>query len=190
MSVTGLKNAGIGCTDMIGKNKKEKKNGGTAEGIQILTFQVGSETFGLAINAIIEVVRPLKITPLPKMPPFVEGVVNLRGVIIPVVDLRVRFELPEIRNNHRKMRMIITHGAAAPGAGGADGLLGLVVDSVDEVLDIAKKDIDPAPPAAMGRSVDFITGMGKVGNQLVILLDIARILNQQERIALAEAGNA
>jgi purine-binding chemotaxis protein CheW len=169
---------------------KEKKTAAAEDSIQLVTFQVGTEEYGLDISSITEVVRPLKITPLPKMPAFIEGVINLRGVIIPVVDLRNRFELKTIKNDQRKMRMIITRGAVHGTAGASSGLLGLVVDNVDEVIHVPKKDIDPAPEAATGRNVDFITGMGKVGDRLIILLDIASILSQQERVALAEAGNA
>ena len=153
-----------------------------------MTFQVGTEEYGLDISAITEVVRPLKITSLPQMPDFIEGVINLRGMIIPVVDLRNRFELKADAADRRKVRMIITRGAVQGGSGGAAGLLGLVVDSVNEVLHLPLRDIDPAPEAARGRNADFIRGMGKVGDRLIILLDITRILSQQERSALAEAG--
>jgi purine-binding chemotaxis protein CheW len=169
---------------------KEKKTAAAEDTVQLVTFQVGTEEYGLDINFISEVVRPLKITPLPKMPTFIEGVINLRNVIIPVVDLRNRFELRTIKNDPRKMRMIITRGAVHGATGASRDLLGLVVDSVEEVIHVPKKDIDPAPEAATGTNADFITGMGKVGERLIILLDIARILSQQERVALAEAGNA
>ena len=168
---------------------KEKKTAAAEDTIQLVTFQVGTEEYGLDISSITEVVRPLKITPLPKMPAFIEGVINLRGVIIPVVDLRNRFALKTINNNPRKMRMIITRGVVH-GTGTSGDLLGLVVDKVDEVIHVPKKDIDPAPEAATGKNADFITGMGKVGDRLIILLDIARILSQQERVALAEAEHA
>ena len=85
--------------------------------------------------------------------------------------------------------MIITRGAVQ-GGGGAAGLLGLVVDRVNEVIHLPVRDIDPAPEAARGRNADFITGMGKLGERLIILLDIARILSQQERSELAEAEHA
>jgi purine-binding chemotaxis protein CheW len=169
---------------------KEKKTTAAEDTVQLVTFQVGTEEYGLDISSITEVVRPLKITPLPKMPAFIEGVINLRGVIIPVVDLRNRFELKTINNNPRKMRMIVTRGVVHGNAGTSVDLLGLVVDSVDEVIHVPKKNIDPAPEAATGRNADFITGMGKVGDRLIILLDLARILSQQERAALAEAENA
>jgi purine-binding chemotaxis protein CheW len=117
-------------------------------------------------------------------------VINLRGTIIPIVDLRKRFALATIHDNPRKMRMMIMRGAVHGTAGTGRELLGLVVDGVNEVLHVPKKDIEPAPEAATGASADFITGMGKVADRLIILLDITRILSQQERAALAEAGNA
>lgn len=169
---------------------KEKKATVVEDTVQLVTFQVGAEEYGLDINSITEVVRPQKITTLPRMPQFIEGVINLRGTIIPIVDLRKRFGLVEVRDNLRKMRMMITKGAVPASPGNRQELLGLVVDVVKEVIHVPKKDIEPAPEAATGAQADFITGMGKVGEQLIILLDIARILSQQERSALAEAEHA
>ena len=170
---------------------KEKKIALVDDTVQLVTFRVGSEEYGVEIRFITEAVRPLKITPLPRMPEFIEGVVNLRGVIIPIVDLRKRFALSQIVDDPRKMRMLITKGAI-PGASGKTpgALLGLVVDGVQEVLHVPGKDIEPAPEAAKGQSAGFITGMGKVGDRLIILIDITKILSQQERSALAEAGHA
>jgi purine-binding chemotaxis protein CheW len=157
--------------------------------VQFVTFQVGDEECGVDIRCITEVIRPLKITPLPRMPVFIEGVVNLRGMIIPIVDLRKRFALSRIVDNPRKMRMLITKGVI-PGASRAGSeLLGLVVDSVQEVLHINQKDIEQAPKAARGQHAGFITGMGKVGDRLIILIDSSMILSQQERSALAEASH-
>jgi purine-binding chemotaxis protein CheW len=172
------------------KNRKSNKTPVIEDRIQLVTFQVGPEEYGLDISAISEVVRPLKITTLPKMPAFIEGVINLRGMIIPVVDLRSRFELKADAADRRTVRMIITRGAVQGGSGGAAGLLGLVVDRVNEVVHLPLRDIDPAPEAARGRNAEFIRGMGKLGEHLIILLDIARILSQQERSELAEAGHA
>lgn len=172
------------------KAEKDKKAAVVEDTVQLVTFQVGTEEYGLDIGCITEAIRPLKITPLPHMPEFIEGVINLRGVIIPVVDLRKRFVLAEVRNDPRKMRMLITRGAVtSPPQRGRD-LLGLVVDGVQEVLHVPKKDIEPAPEAATGQAAGFIAGMGKVGDRLIILLDITKILSQQERSALAEAENA
>jgi len=168
---------------------KEKKATIVEEIVQLVTFQVGAEEYGLDINCITEIVRPHKITTLPRMPQFIEGVINLRGTIIPIVDLRKRFGLAEVRDNLRKMRMIISKGAVPASGGSRQELLGLVVDTVKEVIHVPKKEIERAPEAAKGTQADFITGMGKVGERLIIILDIARILNPQERSALAEAEN-
>ncbi|HEY6010447.1 MAG TPA: chemotaxis protein CheW [Nitrospirota bacterium] len=172
------------------KTAKDKKAAAAEEVMQLVTFRVGSEEYGLDIRFITEVVRPLKITPLPRMPEFVEGVVNLRGVIIPIVDLRRRFALRPVTDNQRAMRMMITKGAVSGGTGAGRELLGLVVDRVDEVIHVPKNNIEQAPEAATGEAVDFITGMAKVGDRLIIMLDITKILSQQERSALAEAGDA
>jgi purine-binding chemotaxis protein CheW len=167
------------------KTSKDKKAAVVEDAVQIVTFRVGAEEYGLDIGAITEVIRPLKITPLPRMPQFIEGVINLRGAIIPVIDLRKRFALEKIVDNPRTMRMVITRGAVADGPD--KGLLGLLVDSVHEVLHLRKKDIEPAPQAATGEFADFITGMGKAGERLIILLDIPKVLSQQERAALEKA---
>jgi purine-binding chemotaxis protein CheW len=169
------------------KMTKDKKTAVVEDTAQIVTFRVGAEEYGLDIGAITEVIRPLKITPLPRMPQFIEGVINLRGAIIPVIDLRKRFALEKIVDNPRTIRMVITRGAVAGGAGAGKGLLGLLVDSVHEVLHLRKKDIEPAPQAATGEFADFITGMGKAGERLVILLDIPKMLSQQEHAALEKA---
>jgi purine-binding chemotaxis protein CheW len=168
---------------------KEKKVAVIEETVQVVSFQVGQEEYGLDINAVAEVLRPLKITPLPRMPQFVEGVINLRGTIIPVVDMRKRFELSEIKNEPKKMRMMITKNAVTTSPGSGRQLLGLVVDSVQEVITLQKNHIESAPEAAKGVHADFITGMGKVDNRLIILLDITTILSREERAALAEAGD-
>jgi purine-binding chemotaxis protein CheW len=172
------------------KDKKAKQTVAADETLQLISFQVGTEMYGLDIKSISEIVRPHSITPLPRMPEFIEGVINLRGAIIPIVDLRKRFALATVYDNPKKMRMIIMRGAAGGTAGSGKELLGLMVDGVNEVLHILKKDIEPAPKAARGANADFITGMGKMAGQLIILLDITRILSQQERAALAEADNA
>jgi purine-binding chemotaxis protein CheW len=158
--------------------------------VQLVTFRVGAEDYGLDINAITEVVRPLRITPLPRMPLFIEGVINLRGTIIPVVDLRKRFVLASARGDSRKIRMLITKGAVPDAGKGGKELLGLVVDGVDEVIHVPKKDIAPPPEAATGKQAGFIGGMGKVGDRLIIILDIMKILSTQERSDLAEAQHA
>lgn len=175
---------------MVPKNVKKKTTAAPEEIRQYVTFLVGGEEYGLNIGSIAEVIRPLKITPLPRMPEFVEGVINLRGAIIPVVDLRRRFEVPPARADARKVRIMITRGALPPGTSGGRGLLALVVDNVSEVLTLTEGQLERAPEAATGRNAAFIAGVGKLADRLIILIDLTRILTRQERIALAEAGNA
>jgi len=172
---------------MMLKNKKPTQS--PEDSVQIVTFSVGTLEYGLNINTIAEVIRPLKITPFPRMPVFIEGVVNLRGIIIPIVDLRKRFAIEEIHDEPRKMRMLITKGAIPAAGRRGNELLGLVVDGVQEVLHVARKDIAPTPAAATGEKSDFISGVGKVDQRLIIIVDITRILSQQERSALQEAGH-
>jgi len=168
-------------------NKKEMKAAVAESTAQIVTFQVGQEEFGLDIEVITEALRPLKITQLPHMPQFIEGVINLRGAIIPVVDLRKRFGLTNIQNDPRKMRMIITRGAVRVGSCATLDLLGLVVDGVREVLHVPLREIGPAPDAARSGQAGFISGVAKVTDRLIIILDISRVLSGEERSALAEA---
>lgn len=171
------------------RHKKEEKAVLAEAAVQIVTFNVGREEFGLDINVITEALRPLKITPLPHMPRFIEGVINLRGAIIPVVDLRTRFGIASTQTDPRKARMIITRGAVHGGSGRSQDLLGLVVDSVREVLHIPAREIGPAPEAATSGDSGFIAGVAKVADRLVIILDIGRVLSGEERTALAEAGH-
>ena len=175
---------------MRDRKLKEKKAAVVEDAMQLVTFQVGTEEYGLDITSITEVIRPLKITPLPRMPQFVEGVINLRGAIIPIVDLRKRFDLPAVTEIKKTMRMLITRGAIYGESGAGKEPLGLIVDGVQEVLHVPRKNIDAAPHAATGEHTHFITGMGKVGERLIIIIDITRILSQQERSALAEADHA
>jgi purine-binding chemotaxis protein CheW len=150
--------------------------------LQLVTFTVGAAEYGLGISSITEVIRPLPVTPLPHMPLFIEGVINLRGVIIPVVDLRKRFGAPVEQDNARSQRMLIIRGAAR-------GLLGLAVDGVREVLLVPESSIAAAPEEATGKGADFIAGVAKVTDRLVVLIDISRILSVEERASLTEAGD-
>ena len=150
--------------------------------LQLVTFTVGAAEYGLDIASITEVIRPLPITPLPHMPVFIEGVINLRGVIITVVDLRKRFGARAEEDTARSRRMLIIRGAAR-------GLLGLAVDGVREVLLVPESSIAAAPEAATGAGADFIAGVAKVADRLVVLIDISRILSVDERASLTEAGD-
>lgn len=161
-----------------------------AEVRQFVVFRVGNEEYGLDIAAVVEVVRPLRITALPRMPEFVEGVVNLRGTIIPAVDLRKRFAVGIAPGRERTTRMIITKGALHERSARGRGLLALVVDAADEVVAIEQDRIDRTPEAATGAQAGFLAGVGKLDDRLIILIDLSRILSREERSALAEVKDA
>lgn len=153
----------------------------TGEGeLQLVTFQLSGEEYGVPISQIQEIDRLAKITKVPKAASFVEGVTNLRGEVIPVLDTRRRFEL-ETKAADDRTRIIIVELAGVK--------TGLVVDSVREVLSLPKRDIAP-PPAAIRGGVDqrFISGIGKVegGKRMVVVLDVEKILSRHEQEELAE----
>src|SRR5271157_148195 len=166
------------------KKTGESQNQGVAgqelSEVQLVTFMLGDEEYGVPISQIQEIDRLAKITKVPKAASFIEGITNLRGEVIPVLDTRKRFEL-EVKPPDDRTRIIIVD------LGGVK--TGLVVDSVREVLNLARKDIAP-PPEAIGSAIDqqFISGIGKVdsGKRMIVLLDVERILNRQEQAHLSE----
>jgi purine-binding chemotaxis protein CheW len=148
--------------------------------IQLVTFMLGAEEFGIPISQIQEIDRLGKVTKVPKAAQFIEGITNLRGEVIPVLDTRQRFDLETKASDDRTRIVIVDLGGVRTG---------LVVDSVREVLNLAKKDIAP-PPESIGSGVDqqFISGIGKVdsGKRMIVLLDVERILSRQEQTHLSE----
>jgi chemotaxis signal transduction protein len=152
--------------------------------VQLVTFMLGAEEFGVPISQIQEIDRLGKITKVPNAAKFIEGVTNLRGEVIPVLDTRKRFELETKPSDDRTRIIIVDLGGVKTG---------LVVDSVREVLNLAKKDIAP-PPEAIGSGIDqqFISGIGKVdaGKRMIVLLDVEKILSRQEHVHLSEVSHA
>ncbi len=164
------------------EDSKETSTGTQELGeLQLVTFMLGAEEYGVPISQIQEIDRLGKITKVPKAAQFIEGITNLRGEVIPVLDTRKRFELQAKTSDDDRTRIIIVD------IGGVK--TGLVVDSVREVLNLARKDIAP-PPEAIGSSVgqQFISGIGKVdaGKRMIVLLDVEKILSRQEQAHLSE----
>jgi purine-binding chemotaxis protein CheW len=160
-----------------------QKAGSEAQGlseVQLVTFMLGAEEYGVPISQIQEIDRLGKVTKVPNAAQFIEGVTNLRGEVIPVLDTRKRFDL-EAKSSDDRTRIIIVDLAGVK--------TGLVVDSVREVLNLARKDIAP-PPEAIGSGIDqqFISGIGKVdsGKRMIVLLDVEKILSRQEQAHLSE----
>lgn len=143
--------------------------------IQVACFRLVDDLYAVDIMRIKEIIRPQKLTLLPKAPVFIDGVINLRGAVIPVVDLRKRFGMPE-REVSAATRLLIVRLATQT--------LGLVVDDVTEVITVPVKDIKPPPAVADGALADYLLGVCLAGEVLVMLLDIDRLLNTHEVSAL------
>ncbi|MCK9388445.1 MAG: chemotaxis protein CheW [Sulfuritalea sp.] len=143
-----------------------------AEGLpQYLTFLLGEEMFAIGILAIREIIEYGFVTEVPMTPPFIRGVINLRGAVVPVVDLAVRFGR-EARDNTRRTCIVIVEVESTTGS----REMGVVVDAVSEVLEISHDEIEPPPEFGARIRSDFIRGMGKIGGKFVILLDVNRVL--------------
>ncbi|XAH24780.1 chemotaxis protein CheW [Xylophilus sp. GW821-FHT01B05] len=154
---------------------------------QYLTFSLGGEMYAIGILAIKEIIEYSDLSTVPMMPPAVRGVINLRGAVVPVVDLQVRFGGQPAPVTKRTCIVIVETGAEDLADKGEQHVIGLVVDSVSEVLDIAPADIEPAPSFGARIRSDFIQGMGKVRGRFVVLLATDSVLALDEIGALAEA---
>ena len=147
---------------------------------QHLTFMLGGEMFAMGILDIREIIEYTSLTEVPMMPSYLRGVINLRGAVVPVVDMLARFGRPSTPVTKRTCIVIVELALA-----GERQTVGLVVDAVNEVLDIPAEDIDPPPAFGARIHADFIRGMGKVRGKLVILLDVNHVLAADEVGALS-----
>jgi purine-binding chemotaxis protein CheW len=148
---------------------------GATEQQQYLTFALGDEMFAIGILAIREIIEYGALTEVPMTPPFIRGVINLRGAVVPVVDLAVRFGRQPRENTKRTCIVIIEVNV---GTGCQE--MGIVVDSVSAVLEIPASEIEPPPQFGANLRVDFLSGMGKVDGRFVSLLDVNRVLSVDE----------
>ena len=152
-----------------------------AKGQQYLTFTVTGEVFGIAIVSIKEIIEYRATTEVPMMPEFMRGIINLRGRVVPVIDLAVRFGRPRSEVTARSCIVIVEAQQS-----GEQHDLGVVVDAVSAVADIADADIEPAPSFGARMRSDFITGIGKISEKFVILLDVGRVLSLDELSVLGD----
>lgn len=140
--------------------------------LQLVSFLIENEEFGVDILNVQEIIRPVDITRVPNAPAFVEGVINLRGRIVPVVDLRKRFNMSQ-RERDKNSRIIVVELD--------DKIVGFMVDAVREVLRVDTNVIEPPPELAIGIDASYITGVAKLEDRLLILLDLERILSEEEK---------
>ncbi|WP_031388746.1 chemotaxis protein CheW [Desulfonatronum thiodismutans] len=143
--------------------------------LQLVTFNIGDEEFGVEILKVQEIIRMMGITRVPKAPDFVEGVINLRGKVIPIIDLRKRFGMAS-QDHDKNTRIIVLEINAV--------IIGFVVDSVSEVLRIPANTVEPPPAIISGIESEYIRGVGKLADRLLILLDMDSLLSKGEQSML------
>jgi purine-binding chemotaxis protein CheW len=155
------------------------------EANQYLTFTLGGEMFAVGILNVKEIIEYGSLTEIPMMPAFIRGVINLRGAVVPVIDLSARFggKTAEVA---RRTCIVIVEVQQEEGRHD----IGIMVDAVSEVLEIAGSEIEPAPAFGAKIRADFIAGMGKVNGKFVIILDIMRVLSVDEMAAVASIGES
>lgn len=150
--------------------------------VQLACFRVGGELYAIDIMKIKEIIRPQKLTPIPKAPAFIEGVINLRGAVIPVADMRKRFDQPAGQQD-RKNRIIICSLSGK--------IIGLLVDEVTEVRRYTRQEITPAPQFLKGPEAAYFHGVARRDDDFIMLVDLEKVLSSNEKIALrnlAEQG--
>ncbi|WP_139490152.1 chemotaxis protein CheW [Brevibacillus dissolubilis] len=143
-----------------------------AETLQAILFKMGNEFYGLPIDAVKEIIKPLPVTRFPKSPEYVEGVINLRGQILPIVNLRNKFGLEPLEITEDSRFIDLNLGALK---------LGIVVDAVSEVERISQKMIEPAPPIVAGVEGKYLRGIAHLGERLVMLLDLDEIFAEWQK---------
>ncbi len=148
----------------------------TSELLQLVSFNIGSEEFGVDILKVQEINRMVEITRVPQAPHYVEGVINLRGKVIPIIDLRKRFNL-EVKEYDKNTRIVVVDINGS--------IMGMVVDSVSEVLRLPSNTIEPPPEIVAGINSEYIKGVAKLEDRLLIFLDLSKVIDVAEMAAIA-----
>ncbi len=176
----------------------DQKSATMGEELQLVVFRLGREEFGVDISQVREIIKMTQVTTIPNAPEFVEGVINLRGTITPVVDLRKALNIVAVSDNGggesesegesasvmseaetlKAMRIVIVEQE--------DSIIGMVVDDVSEVMRMSTADVEANPAMTSEVSVDYIRGVGKLGDRLLILLDLGKVLSKHEITKLKE----
>ena len=144
-----------------------------------LTFTVGKEDYGIEISHVTEIIGIQKITDVPDMPAYIRGVINLRGKVIPVMDVRLRFRMPEREYDDRTCTVVVSVNGTP---------VGLVVDTVKEVIDIPENQIELPPEVAESSTQRYIKGLGKIGDAVKILLDVEKLVRNEDMAAMQSAA--
>ena len=158
-----------------------KKDFDAKEVLQLVTFRLGNEEFSMDILKVQEIIRHMNLTRVPRTPDFVDGVINLRGRVIPVLDLRKRFGMAADEKTNETRIIVVDVD---------NSIVGLKVDAVSEVLRLPADTVEPPPLLVKGTESDYIKGVGKLEGRLIILLDVGKILSKTEKDALVGTLNA
>ncbi len=150
----------------------EKQQQLSGERVQVVSFRLGTEEYGVDIAQVQEIIRMVEITHVPRAPRFMEGVINLRGQLIPIIDLRTRFGMNRI-DATKSSRIVVTDIGTKR--------VGMIVDSVSEVLNIPIENIEDAPEMIAGIGTEYIQGVGKVGDRLIIMLDLTMVITSDDK---------
>ena len=140
----------------------------STDGSQFLTFTLQDEEFGIEILRVQEIKGLSRITPIPNMPPYIRGVMNLRGTVVPIIDLRAKFAMVEAEYNRFTVIIVVTVG---------EKVMGLVVDAVSDVLNVADDNIESAPEMGNDADTSFMTGIAKSGERLITLLNMDELVD-------------
>lgn len=149
--------------------------------LQVVSFRLHDEEYAIEITKVKEIILVEGVTRVPQMPAFIEGIINLRGNVIPVLDLRKRFELPGAALSEQS-RIVVTRMESR--------IVGLIVDSVSQVMKIPKSKIQPPPQTIAGLAGEYLVGIGKMDDRMILLLDIEKILSSGEKTSLPRAEAA
>jgi len=147
----------------------------SGEVVQVVSFRLGGEEYGVDIAQVQEIIRMVEVTRVPRAPHFMEGVINLRGQLIPIIDLRTRFGMAWI-DPTKSTRIVVTEIG--------NKRVGIVVDAVSEVLNIPIENVEDAPEMVAGVGTEYIQGVGKLGERLIIMLDLTMVISTEEKQAL------
>jgi purine-binding chemotaxis protein CheW len=161
-------------------NNQAQSKVDTNEILQLVSFKIANEEFGVDILNVQEINKMTQITKVPNAPDFVEGVINLRGRVIPIIDLRTRLKL-EKKQHDKDTRIIVVEIS--------NKTVGFIVDAVNEVLRIPTSIIEPPPQLATGIDSDFIRAVGKLEDRLLILIDLEKVLTEKDKEQLQEVEN-
>lgn len=144
---------------------------------QLVVFELANEFYGIDISVVESIIKVQAITQLPQTPCYIKGVTNLRGTVLPVIDLRTRFGLESKPDTRQTRVIIVTMGKVK---------VGVMVDGVSEVLGVSEQSIEPLPPMVNSVNSDFLKGIVRLEDRLIVLLEVEKVLDLEEQQALAE----